>query len=120
EIRLFPHGQNLLLTTGDKRLSLNRPKPLEAVESKADAGIQGEFDLLKAGEEWLRKARGTRQASTRQQQDSADRRQDPKIRLRKLDTAREKILSELEKKRGNRWLEAGDWLKSHQTLDVPA
>jgi predicted ribosome quality control (RQC) complex YloA/Tae2 family protein len=61
EVRLFPHGQNMILRAGEKIISLLRPKELrEEVRPQSEGHGRIERTVKEVEEEWLR----SRQQST--------------------------------------------------------
>lgn len=116
EIRLFPHGRNILARTADKMVAWQKPKEL------TEAPDQGEsvpahlpirtLDVLR--EQWL---------SVRQVKSGKKNPGDVKARLQsdlqRKEKAYQKVQEELQRKRELPWRAVGDWLKTHQSLDVP-
>jgi hypothetical protein len=115
ELRLFPHGRNILATAGDKRLAWQKPQPLpESTET-----APGEYKLRpleELREQWLalRGARTSGRSKT-----SADPRDRVRNDLEKKQKALQKVEEELKRKRDLPYKALGDWLKAHQSLDVP-
>jgi hypothetical protein len=117
ELRLFPHGRNLLARAGDKHLSWHKVQDLPPpVETAGGSGtrLRSLEDLRR---EWLAQ-RGRRAARP-----STATKADPRARLEreltKKQSALAKVDEELERKKNMPWREIGDWLKAHQSLDVP-
>jgi predicted ribosome quality control (RQC) complex YloA/Tae2 family protein len=112
ELRLFPHGRNLLAFAGGKRIAWQKPAPLH--EAPEHGGVNPRaLDELR--EQWL--ARKTLKKS------GAQKPTDVKSRLEndlaKKRKALQKVEEELKRKQDLPWKTVGDWLKTHQELNVP-
>lgn len=113
ELRLTPHTRNFIAKADGKQVAWQKPSPiLGAEEKEMELPIRG---LERLREEWLA-LRG--QGKTRAQKKS-----DPRERLQKDLEKKQKALlkvqEELQRKQDLPWKDVGDWLKAHQTLDVP-
>lgn len=114
ELRLFPHGRNVLARAGDKKIAWQKPKELTESSNENSRGPIRTLEELR--EEWL-KARGGKAGG------GAKPVKDVKARLEaeleKKRKAEQKVIEELARKRDTPWKAAGNWLKTHQSLDVP-
>lgn len=114
ELRLFPHGRNVIARTEDKQLAWQKPKELsESVAPSPDeAAPVRSLDQLR--EQW-RALRGGK-GSAKSGKDVKGRLEDD---LKKKKRALDKVIEELERKRELPWKQVGDWLKANQSLNVP-
>jgi len=117
EVRLFPHGRNVLVRHGKKSLAWQKPKEL-AAESAAVVPHEQVRTLDQLRDEWMRR-RGTTSPKSSQKQAA-----DPKVaKQRELEKKRhavEKVQAELKKKTESPWRAVGNWIKEHQSLQVAA
>jgi predicted ribosome quality control (RQC) complex YloA/Tae2 family protein len=114
ELRLFPHGRNLIAHATDKSIAWQKPQELtEADEHHFHDTRKRSLEQLR--EEWL--AQKGKSKSVRQK--SAD----PKAKLQndadKKRKALVKVEEELKRKQDLPWKAVGTWLKTHQSLEVP-
>lgn len=113
EIRLFPHGRNILARAGDKHIAWQKPKELsESVQPVDDAAVPRSLEKLR--EQWMTLRGGKGRAKT-----SKDMKSRLEDELEKKKKALGKVTEELGRKRDMPWKQVGDWLKAHQSLDVP-
>lgn len=119
QIRLFPHGRNVLIQAGDKKLAWQKPKELVPTakndsKSETDFGPTRTLDELR--EEWklwrYKPKKGMAVSKPAQGLEQLEK------EIKKKRAAREKVLQELEQKRRLPWREVGEWLKNNQTVDV--
>ncbi|MGZ3721825.1 MAG: hypothetical protein ACXVA9_02765 [Bdellovibrionales bacterium] len=114
ELRLFPHGRNLLAFAGTKRIAWQKPAPLqETSEYHLSETKPRGLDELR--EQWL--------AQKSHKKSGAKKPTDVKSRLQndlsKKQKALQKVEEELKRKQELPWKAVGDWLKMHQSLEVP-
>jgi hypothetical protein len=108
EVRLFPHGVNVIAYAEGKSVALHKPQPLK------------ELDLAQ-----LTKPPTAPKADVPPPTGNrAPRPEDPALaarrkQLNKLEKTRQKIIDELNVKRDEIWQTAGDWLKQNQSLQNP-
>lgn len=115
ELRLFPHGRNLLATAAGKKIAWQ--KPAELSEAGDPVGRISERDLDQLREEWRQaRAAGKMQRATA----AADPRAKLQNNIDKKLKAVEKVREELQRKQDLPWRQIGDWIKAHQSLDVPS
>jgi predicted ribosome quality control (RQC) complex YloA/Tae2 family protein len=122
EIRLFPHGGNVIARKGDRRISMAKVQELAAIP----AGIStSEMSALEAStlearsfEQLRREWRATAAGPARPRGGGA---RSPQQELESKRRALQKVTAELEKKQvhGN-WAKLGEWLKENQSLEAPA
>lgn len=113
ELRLFPHGANFLARSAGKAIAWEKPAELQP---PAPTGADGPLRNLEAlREQWLRvrgKGGGKKQAA-----------HDPvarlKVELERKRKALTKVEQELQRKTELPWREVGQWLKIHQSMNVP-
>jgi hypothetical protein len=114
EVRLFPHGRNILARAAGKHVAWQKPKELTAKPEQPEAEHLPKRKLDDMREQWLeaRHVKSGKRGST-----------DVKARLQKDLQAKEKALAkvkeELRRKREMPWKAVGNWLKANQSLDVP-
>ena len=113
ELRLFPHGANLLAFAGGKRIAWEKPREVPA--PSADFALNEPRTLEQLREDWLN-WRGPKAAKPVKSED-------PRLRIQKEIDKREKALGkvkdDLARKQDSPWKAVGDWLKEHQSLEVP-
>ncbi len=114
EARLFPHGTNLIAMAEGKSVSLHKVEPLPpAPEVPAAPSEVRDLDLLR--EQWRESRMGKGKKS---------RKHDPALeiqrQLERKQKALKKVEEELLRKKDLPFREVGQWLKTHQSLDVPA
>jgi predicted ribosome quality control (RQC) complex YloA/Tae2 family protein len=118
QIRLFPHGRNVLLQAGEKKLAWQKPKELLPTEAnEKDLGPTRSLEELR--DEWKiwrykPQKKGGSAVKPSQGLEILEK------EMKKKRAAREKVIQELEQKRGQPWREVGEWLKHNQTVDVPS
>ncbi len=113
EVRLFPHGRNVLARAGEKKIAWQKPKALSE-PGGAPASDEKMRGLEELRREWqaIRSKKGVAKTG----KDVKGRIENE---LAKKVKAIQKVEEELERKRDQPWKKVGDWLKAHQTLDVP-
>lgn len=114
ELRLFPHGRNILARSEDKKIAWQKPKVLSEpgnVAMHETDKVRG-LDELRA--EWLvlRSAKGPSK-TTKEVKSRMDN------ELTKKKKAVVKVEEELQRKRDMPYKKVADWLKANQSLDVP-
>lgn len=106
EARLFPHGQNLILSKGDKLVSAY---PIQKLPEETIKLYTQDYDRLKA--EWVQQF---------QKKESLEDLEQIKIKLiDKKQKAIQKAQEAFESLKDKEWRAAGEWLKTHQTLEIP-
>jgi len=114
EVRLWPHGQNVIAVSGESRVSFS---PIAAAESEQMGGIQIHLqarsvkDLI---EDFLRP---TEKESGRNPREKAEQRLQREVA--KGQEAIAKVEAEIKRKSQAPLREIGQWLVEHQNLDVP-
>lgn len=113
EIRLFPHGRNVLARADEKQIAWQKPKDLgESPDTKEPGLLTRSLDQLR--DEWLAARGGKGKAKTKK-----DVRGRLEVEIAKKKKALVKVSEELSRKREMPWKQIGDWLKANQSLDVP-
>lgn len=119
EFRLFPSGQNLLIETDGKRISWNKVKELPP-QQDLNEGDQSVRTPDQIRSQWLNlgeSSPGKASASP-----ATDRQRAEKALAQKIDKLKKalaKVNADLERKRQEPWRQLGNWLVSHQSLEVP-
>jgi predicted ribosome quality control (RQC) complex YloA/Tae2 family protein len=118
EARLYPHGQNLLLTAADKTISWAKVNELTQAPVITEAGDPRDLKTLRA--EWLKK-KGLLKSESKSEAGSEDKAliQWQKT-LDKKSQALGKIQQDIESKDDPGWREAGEWIKANNSLTAPA
>jgi predicted ribosome quality control (RQC) complex YloA/Tae2 family protein len=115
EVRLFAQGRNLIARAGAKSISWRRVQELSAPQEFTSQHALRSLEVLR--QEWLA-SRGVKGEPK-----PAKTTGDPKTKVvRELDkkkSALGKVQDELKRKHGQPWRQVGDWIKTHQALDVP-
>lgn len=116
EIRLFPHGANVIARAGDKSVAWAKVEELQPVPvAAAEPLLNRSLDQLR--EEWLR-LRGGKAVGGRKNTGS-----DPVARvqaeLARKQKALQKVEEELARKKELPWRAIGEWIKEKQSLEVP-
>jgi predicted ribosome quality control (RQC) complex YloA/Tae2 family protein len=113
EIRLFPHGRNVIARAAGKHVAWQKPKELsEPALSPEENPAPRSLERLR--EEWLALRGGKGRAKS--VKDVKSRLEDELAKKRR---ALDKVAEELQRKRDLPWKQVGDWLKTHQSLEVP-
>ncbi len=116
EIRLFPHGQNLIVKTAEKSISWLRVKALKGGSSKE---LQMETrDLQELQEVWLKSLREERGAGQGVAGKDKSLLSILKRDLLKKEKALVKIKESLEERLSNDWLILGKLLQEKQSLNI--
>jgi predicted ribosome quality control (RQC) complex YloA/Tae2 family protein len=116
ELRLFPHGRNIIAQADSKKIAWQKPK--ELVEAPGESAVQikeSSRSLEELRAQWLA-FRGGGKGGAKPLKDVKGRLE---AELDKKRKAENKVLEELERKRDNPWKKVGDWLKANQNLNVP-
>lgn len=114
ELRLFPHGRNLLAKAHGKNISWQKPGRLPPVLDHHFIGEQTRsLDQLR--EEWLAQ-KITSKSGAKKPTDIKSRLQNE---LDKKQKAVLKVSEELKRKQDLPWKAVGDFIKTHQSLAVP-
>lgn len=109
QLRLIPRAANVLVTLDERLLAYRKPLELKTVADYEGKDLDT-VSLSEAGEIWLREKKKT---SVNTQTSAEDDRQ--KLQ-KKLSLAKQKLETEIAKKTALLWSEAGQWLKSNQSL----
>ncbi|MES2855782.1 MAG: hypothetical protein V4692_07960 [Bdellovibrionota bacterium] len=115
EVRLLPHGQNIIATFNDKTVSESKPKDLPSanVELREDDAFRSLDDLTQA---WLDLKKSRAQAGAPK---TASLEKDWARAIEKKETALVRMSEELEEKSSDRERRLGEWLKANGNLEVP-
>lgn len=133
EVRLFPHGQNVGVSCGEKKIWWSKPKNLvisDSEEAAVDQNKRGHSELRAAWVEdrpdlFIRYSRSDSiladKALLNQQQPliQGANQIEVNLEIEKRKKIVAKIWLEIEKKLEAPWAQLGEWLKVHQNLSVP-
>ncbi len=120
EIRLWPHGGNLLALAESKRVAWQKPdQPLVTTNTiiGGEPQVRGLETLL---EEWIQLRFARRDVGakdSKKPKDSPERQRE--IQIARLEKAIGKVREEIKTKSGSPWRESGDWLVKNQSLAAP-
>lgn len=114
EVRIFPHGRNVIARAAGKSIAWQKPKELSEPVQEGEFSKMPARDLEQLRAEWLQ-ARGGK-GPAKSAKDVKGRLQEEIKRKKK---AVEKVLAELQNKKDLPWKKIGDWLKENQSLEVP-
>jgi predicted ribosome quality control (RQC) complex YloA/Tae2 family protein len=126
EVRLFPHGANILPRAGKRQVSLFKVQEspegaFQVSQHKEEAHPSRSWDEIQA--EWqAENLQGPGKAGGASQKTSAIERaeHDWQRQIEKKQSALGKMQADLERKKQTSWSELGEWLKVHQTTDLPS
>lgn len=113
EVRLIPHAPNVILNSKDKQVSWAPVKDLVPFEWNSQ--LQNEEDLASSVEKWRQrfKRKSTAVMTPEQIQSRYEK------ELAKSQKALNKIEEDLKRKQDPIWRNLGEWIKTHQSLQVP-
>lgn len=114
ELRLFPHGRNLLAHADGKHIAWQKPQDMGAAteyhfQEREPRGL----DQLR--EEWIAQKTGSKSVEKKSGNAKVQLGKD----IEKKNKALEKVREELQRKQDLPWKLVGDWLKTHQSVAVP-
>lgn len=115
EVRLFPHGQNVLAIDGEVSISEFRPKELPAQVLESDDQLPPR-PWIEIEESWRRIQNEGARGMAASVRDAESIERDWNKQIAKKSMALEKMRAELEKKIQTPFSELGEWLKIHRTL----
>ncbi|MBK7844434.1 MAG: hypothetical protein IPJ71_12165 [Bdellovibrionales bacterium] len=135
EVRLFPHGQNVGISSGDKKIWWSKPKILviSDVEEAAVDQKRKRRDHSDLRAEWVdnrpdlflrysgRDSASAEKTQPNQQGPFSQRtnQRDVSLEIEKRRRIASKIRLEIERKIEAPWAQLGEWLKVHQNFSVP-
>ena len=108
EIRLLPHGQNVILQSGDRSISLKKVQVLEAMEVTSQEVDGADYPGLL--QQWI----ASRAPNTKSQGARAPERGK---KIKKLKKSLGQLIETLDQLKGARWQLAGDRLVQSQSLE---
>lgn len=111
ELRLFPHGPNVIVQSQGKSIALHKPTPIHQLEVPPIMPTQLLPILSEKSAQWL--------AWWQAKQQTKNQKPEIKKNTSKIERAIHSIESDLKEKRKEFWQETGEWLKAHQSLKVP-
>lgn len=116
ELRLFPHGANVIAKAGDKSIAWAK---VEDMQPPPPSGVEPLLnrDLDQLRDEW-RRLRGGKGGGG-QKKSSADPVARVRGELERKQKALRKVEEELARKKDLPWRAIGEWLKEKQSLEVP-
>lgn len=116
EIRLFPHGQNLIARLDDKRLSTHKVNELQAsgsVSTRVEVPDRTVDQLIEEYESIYEKKAASANGGVEVKKEQIEK------ALAKKERALELVEKDLKEKTESPFRQVGEWLKAHQSLDVP-
>lgn len=131
ELRLFPRGPNVIVQSQGKSIALHKPTEIKPLLTQRDELLNFSPTLVEKSTQWLTEWKIRHQklvlttgvklskekALSAQQEESA--KPTKNTQLKKIEKAIQSIERDLKEKRAENWQEAGEWLKAHQSLNVP-
>jgi predicted ribosome quality control (RQC) complex YloA/Tae2 family protein len=118
EIQLIPHTRNLIARSGVKKIAWQKPAEREESEFTFKAKLP-ERDLTSLRDDWLESRKFSARAKSKGDTPREDSAKLFSKELERKTKALAKVGEELERKKSLPWKKVGEWLKLHQTLDVP-
>lgn len=119
EVRLFPHGQNILLKSEGKTISFKKPKNLEPMGKAFVPETHRCLDqLIREWEKNRNPSQGPSPKPGHKQENSQEHDRELKKLIAKKEKAIEKVKLDLEKKESSPHQKIGEWIKANQSLDV--
>ena len=118
EVRLFPHGQNVIATNGTKSVAENKPKDLHATDSSFASEDATTRSWEEIEEHWWKNQKAKPTGVAAKADDAAAIERDWRRAIEKKEKALEHMKEELVSKTKNSYAEVGEWLKVHRTLEV--
>lgn len=122
EVRLFPHGQNVIIRDGEKSISENKPKEMpvtvRSIEPERVRSWEDIENLWLGRDTDVRKDvvhSGTADAGASQEK----LKKDFERAIEKKTLALERMRTELAAKQSSSPSEVGEWLKTQRSLEVP-
>ncbi len=121
EMRLFPHGRNILARADGKQVSWQKPVALEpAVPDELVAGFPTSTRTLdELRDQWLTLRSTNQGAKKRGVGGIQDVRTMLERELERRQKALAKVEEELSRKKDLPWRSVGEWIKEQQSLNVP-
>jgi predicted ribosome quality control (RQC) complex YloA/Tae2 family protein len=111
EIRLFPHGQNVIVESEGKSISWHKVKESsKQVTTVSEPKQERSLDEIK--DQWIG-------GKSTKNKGSGGARKSLEKELKKKQRARDKLDSELQRKQALEWLEVGQWIQENVSLSVP-
>ncbi len=108
EIRLFPHGENIIVEKSNKRVSYAKVQELKPLKESPLLSVRSLSELKR---QWLGPVGPVKTEDAEARKQSA---------LRKKREGLEKLKQDSQAKQKHKlYSELGEWLKEHQTLKVP-
>lgn len=111
EIRLFPHGQNLIAKLDDKKISTHKVSELQGQAPNYKGAMPRPVELIV--EEFLKQFENKAAASPENKKAQIEKLLTKKVRALEL------VEKDIEEKRRSPFRQIGEWMKAHQSLDVP-
>ncbi len=118
EARLYPHGQNLLLTAVDKMISWAKVNELSQAPIIKEGDEPRDLNTLR--DEWLKKKGLIKTATTAESSGEDKVLAQWQKAIDKKTQALGKILTDIESKDDPGWRGAGEWIKANNALTVPS
>lgn len=117
EIRLFPHGQNVIARDGDKSVAELKPKEIP-VAGLTDTDLPPPRSWSEIEDHW-RSQRGLIEKKEEPAKSKETLARDYQKAIEKKEKALERMREELAEKESTELFEVGEWLKINRSLEVP-
>jgi predicted ribosome quality control (RQC) complex YloA/Tae2 family protein len=111
QLRLFPHGQNLLLSSEGKSMSFQKPSELEVMSEEFEP--EEVRSISEVAKQWLAKRTKIEPGKKGSRPDSEARQQ----KVKKLAKSLKRLEADIESKQNTPWRSAGEWLAARQSLE---
>ena len=109
QFRLFPHGQNVLVTANGKSMAWNKPKDLEELK-EIHLPDEDARSVQEMAQQWM----GPRPGAGA----SAEKEKAKKQKLKRLQRAINQLEQELSEDKAEQWRRVGEQLLQNQSLEV--
>ncbi len=120
EVRLFPHGQNVIARDGKKAVAENKPKDLPTVQTHADASEGRSWEEIEG--QWHARQSMSRKPSSVANahiNEAAKLEKEWKRAIEKKEKGIERMREELQEKMNPVYSRLGEWLKANGTMELP-
>lgn len=118
ELRLFPHGKNIIVCWQNKKVSALKVKPLLKAQVEEGESSGKSFREKRSSEEILQEVWVTKKKKGRGGQDLEELQKKAKKDLKKKRGALEKLCNKLAEKEEEQWLRAAEYLKEKGNLQI--
>jgi predicted ribosome quality control (RQC) complex YloA/Tae2 family protein len=119
EVRLFPHGQNVIAHDGKSIVAERKPKDLPPSVPPTSDVLEAARTWEQIEEEWRSEQASRSKGVPAAARDAEAVEREWKKAVEKKQKALERMNEELAAKTSSQYRELGEWLKTHGTLEVP-